>query len=430
MKKTISLLALTAIAVASSALAAPKPIFNGKDLTGWVGEGYVVEDGAITCTPKGHTLRTAKGYTDYILELEYKLPPGGNNGIGIHYLGTGSPSAEGMEIQVLDNSSKNYAKLKDNQFNGSIYHLQAAKKGFLKPVGEWNKQKITVQGDVVIVELNGEVINKANLVEIAKNNRNYRGPKRRSGYICFCGHGSKVQFKNITLDELESGKDRFVDYAQLTPPADLEGFTAVYNKRDLQGFIYSVGDLDHWQPKGHAIHYDGKSTAKDKNLWIEKEYADFELYCDWRWAAPALSQADHPVLLPSGLAKKGADGKPITVRVDDYDSGIYLRGSSKSQINIWNWPCGSGEVYGYRTDGDQPAAIRAGATPSAKADKPAGEWNRFKITLKGDQLTVILNGQEVISKAQLPGMPKSGRIGFQHHGSPIDFTNIYIKELK
>src|SRR5262249_11089810 len=106
-----------------------------------------------------------------------------------------------------------------------------------------------------------------------------------------------------------------------------------------------------------------------------------------------------------------------------------LRGSSKSQVNMWCWPIGSGEVYGYRTDKSMPAEVRAGVTPKMVADNPIGKWNRFIITMKGDRLTVNLNGKKVIDTAQLPGIAKSGPIALQHHGDPIQFRNIYIKEL-
>jgi len=115
--------------------------------------------------------------------------------------------------------------------------------------------------------------------------------------------------------------------------------------------------------------------------------------------------------------------------VDELDSGIYFRGNNRSQVNLWNWPGGSGEVYGYRTNKKHSQAIRAALTPSVKADSPIGEWNRMLITLKGDRLTVILNGQQVIENAQLPGVPAKGKIALQHHGSAIEFANISIKEL-
>jgi hypothetical protein len=99
-------------------------------------------------------------------------------------------------------------------------------------------------------------------------------------------------------------------------------------------------------------------------------------------------------------------------------------------VNIWCWPIGSGEVYGYRTDSAMPAEVKAGVTPKMNTDAPIGEWNRFIITMKGDRLTVSLNGKAVIENAQLPGVPAEGPIALQKHDGAIEFANIYIKELK
>ncbi|MEK6259252.1 MAG: DUF1080 domain-containing protein [Planctomycetota bacterium] len=96
---------------------------------------------------------------------------------------------------------------------------------------------------------------------------------------------------------------------------------------------------------------------------------------------------------------------------------------------MWCRPCGSGEVYGYRTDASQPAEVRAGVTPKKVADKPIGQWNRFLITMKGDRRTVRLNGELVIENAQLPGVAPRGPIALQHHGDPIEFASILIREL-
>jgi hypothetical protein len=126
--------------------------------------------------------------------------------------------------------------------------------------------------------------------------------------------------------------------------------------------------------------------------------------------------------------------------VPDSDSGVYLRGMSKAQVNIWGWPVGSGEVYGYRMDDKMPPAVRAAVVPKKNADKDIGQWNAFEITMRGDRLTVVLNGEEVISSAQLPGIPARGAIALQHHGSKkggvwtsppslVQFRNISIKEL-
>ncbi len=106
------------------------------------------------------------------------------------------------------------------------------------------------------------------------------------------------------------------------------------------------------------------------------------------------------------------------------------------------WPIGSGEVYGYRMDKKMPPEVRAGVTPKKKMDRPRGEWNTFEIKLTGDRLWMNLNGEEVITNAQLPGIPREGPLFLQHHGgwnaaksewtgppSFVQFRNIYLKEL-
>jgi hypothetical protein len=161
---------------------------------------------------------------------------------------------------------------------------------------------------------------------------------------------------------------------------------------------------------------------------------------DWRIKETPYNNTGVPLILPSGLHKLDAKGEEINMTVPDSDSGILLRGSSKAQANIWCWPIGSGEVYGYRMDDKMPADVRRGVTPKVNADKNIGEWNTFEITVKSNVLTVKLNGIVVIDKATLPGLPESGPIGLQHHGekkdgvwvgppSLVQFRNIYIKEL-
>jgi Domain of Unknown Function (DUF1080) len=229
----------------------------------------------------------------------------------------------------------------------------------------------------------------------------------------------------------------------LTASATDEGFVSLFNGQDLTHWIVPEGDGGHWKVVDGVIDYDACSEApgKDKNLWTAKEYGDFTLKIDWR-LKQTTGLYPMPVVLPDGTHKLDDQGQEIKIPTPNADSGIYLRGVGKSQINIWCWPIGSGEVYGYRMDKTMPPAVRAGVTPKVKADKPVGEWNTFHITMKGDRLTVVLNGQTVIDKAQLPGVPAKGKLGLQHHGgknpktgelspasSLIQFRNISIQEL-
>jgi hypothetical protein len=220
-----------------------------------------------------------------------------------------------------------------------------------------------------------------------------------------------------------------------------KGFTSLFNGKDFTNWKVPAGDNGHWKIVDGVIDYDAESEAEDKNLWSEKSYKNFELYVDWRIKETPWKNPNVPLILPSGLHKKNEKGEPITMVVPDSDSGILLRGVGKCQANIWNWPIGSGEVYGYRMDEKMPPEVRRGVTPKVNADKNIGEWNTFKITMKGDRMTVELNGIVVIENALLPEIPESGPIGLQHHGSKKDgewnsppslvqFKNIYVKELK
>lgn len=184
-------------------------LFNGKDFTNWGGEGktekfgYIVKDGVIESTPKCRFLITDQEYENYVLKFEFQLTPGANNGLGIHYPGKGDAAYAGMEIQILDNTHPKYAKLKDYQFHGGLYTLKAAEKGHLMPVGEWNKQTVTINGPKVIVELNGTIVMEANLDEINQANPKHEGAKRRKGHLAFCGHGDIIRLKNLQIRELK-----------------------------------------------------------------------------------------------------------------------------------------------------------------------------------------------------------------------------------
>jgi hypothetical protein len=219
------------------------------------------------------------------------------------------------------------------------------------------------------------------------------------------------------------------------------GFVSLFNGRDFKGWVVPEGDNGHWKIVDGVIDYDAESEApKDKALWSEREYGNFTLKVDWRIKETPYINPNVPIIRPDGTHKKGPDGKEVRMSLPDSDSGIYLRGMPKAQVNIWCWPIGSGEVYGYRMDEKMPAAVRAGVTPKKLADKDVGQWNTFEITMQGDRLTVVLNGERVIENAQLPAIPAKGRAGLQHHGSKRDgkwtsppslvqFRNIEIKEL-
>lgn len=225
-------------------------------------------------------------------------------------------------------------------------------------------------------------------------------------------------------------------------PPKGEGWESLFNGTDLGSFDLQPAQKPMWTVVDGTIDCNPRADVKgDQSIWTKKSFGDYELVVDWR-IKETHGKYNMPVVLPSGLHKKDDKGKDIIERRANADSGLYLRGSSKSQVNIWCWPIGSGEVYGYRMDDKMPPAVRAGVTPSENADNPVGEWNSFHITMKGDRLTVVLNGKTVLDKAELPGIPPRGPIALQHHGgfdpatgkwnsasSLVQFKNFYIRAL-
>lgn len=412
-----------------------RPLFNGQDLSGWVNvncapETFTVRDGIIVSTgiPTG-MLRTDQQYENFILEMEWKhIKPGGNAGLFVHgdpLTAPGTPFARGIEVQILDGrNSDTYTS------HGDVFAIHGATmtpdrphpKGWArclpseqrcKPAGEWNHYRVESRDGTIKLSVNGKEVSGG-----TKCN-----PRR--GYLCLEAEGSECHFRNIKIKELPSSNPPPAEVAELA-----QGFVPLYTGVDLNGWKIDSGHAGHWMPKDWVLAYDGASEAKDKNLWSEKEYGDFVLVVDWRLLGTP-HKKEVPKILPNGDYALKPDGTRQMDEIDDYgDSGIYLRGSSKSQVNMWCWPIGSGEVYGYRNDPKVSAEVRAGVTPKKNADNPPGKWNRFVITMKGDRLTVVLNGQTVIEQAQLPDVAPRGPIALQHHGDKVEFASILIRELK
>ena len=234
-------------------------IFNGKDLDGWAGplDAVKVENGAMVWQEKkGGTPYWNTELSDFQARVEFKLPPGGNNGLAIRYPGTGNTAYEGMcELQVLDDNYEkakdaerdgrvtaallkvldgNYEKVKDaerdgrvaaallkvlddnyekvknkidpRQAHGSAYGMVAAARGYQHPIGEWNFEEVTVKGSTLKVELNGSVILDCDLskvdMETLMAKSKHPGATRTSGFFGFAGHNDPVQFRDVFIKKL------------------------------------------------------------------------------------------------------------------------------------------------------------------------------------------------------------------------------------
>ncbi|NUP96237.1 MAG: DUF1080 domain-containing protein [Planctomycetaceae bacterium] len=408
-----------------------RSLFNNRDLSGWINVNcspstWTVKDGRIECSgfPTG-VLRTDRQYENFVFEMEWRhLVEQGNAGLFIWsdpVTARGQPFTRSVEVQVMTGmEGQGYTSQGDmfpihgatmKPVNGRGGSRAFPTEARAKPGGQWNHYRVTCIDGKIELAVNGKVVTTGT------------DCMPRRGYLCLESEGAPAQFRNLRIKELPAAKPDISGTPGMVCDLD-QGFQSLYNGRDFTGWKFGPEHEGHWKADDWTMSFDGVGT----HLWSAEEFGDFELLCDWRWSGPA-HDADLPVILPSGeyVIENGQQKKQ---RVQECgDSGIYLRGNDKSQVNIWCWPIGSGEVYGYRTDGSMSAAVRAGVTPRVNADAPLGEWNRFHITMKGSRLTVVLNGETVIENAELPGVPARGALALQQHGSPIQFANLYIKKL-
>jgi hypothetical protein len=186
-------------------------LFDGTNLDQWVGNksGYIVKDGAVEVDPfveNAGNLYTKDEFDNFIYRFEFQLTPGANNGIGIRAPLEGDAAYVGMEIQVLDNEAPKYKDLHIYQYHGSVYGVIPAKRGFLLPTGEWNKEEIVANGNKIKVTLNGTVILEGDIKAASKNgtldHKEHPGLLRKTGHIGFLGHGDIVRFRNMRIKKL------------------------------------------------------------------------------------------------------------------------------------------------------------------------------------------------------------------------------------
>jgi hypothetical protein len=182
----------------------------------WMGNttDYTIAEGNMVVDPKlgsRGNLYTKDEYSDFVFRFEFKLTPGANNGLGIRAPLEGDAAYTGIEMQILDNDADIYKDLEVYQYHGSAYGILPAKRGYLKPVGEWNYEEVIVKGPKIKVVLNGTTILDGDLTEARKkgtlDHKDHPGIHRNTGHIGFLGHGSKLAFRNIRIKDLSKNNN-------------------------------------------------------------------------------------------------------------------------------------------------------------------------------------------------------------------------------
>ncbi len=379
-------LCLIFLVAAGGALAADDgfvPLFNGRDLSGWVNancapETWSVREGVIHCTgfPTG-ALRTERQYENFILELEWRhLTSGGNSGVflwGTPIAAPGVPFLRGIEVQVLDHGyAEQYEKdtgRKPDWFttHGDVFPIHGAT---MKPFGrhngmrsfpseersrrfpEWNHYRIVCTNGVIRLSVNGREVSGG-------EDCNYR-----KGYLALESEGSPVEFRNMRIKELPSSGAS----AELTAPLD-QGWRSLFTGLDLRGWKTNAVAATRWRVRGERLTIAPGQASSASDLWTATDFGDAEFILDCRPAKPA--EGSSPVV-------------PIVV----------WRGVELPLI---------------------------GATP--------GVYQRFIIAGRGRQVTVQRANQEP-QQINLPtDAPGRGPLGLRDTGGAGEFMNFYVREL-
>ncbi len=425
-----------------------RPLFNGRDLTGWIGDvdNYEVVDGAIRCRPgQGGNLFTKDEYGDFVARLEFQLPPGGNNGLAVRYDGQGRPHLDGLELQVLDSEHPKYAKLDARQYHGSVYGLVPAHRGYLRPTGEWNYQQVTVRGSHIRVELNGTTIVDADLSEVkeSKDGPLPPGVKRTSGHFGFAGHNDPVAFRNISIRDLPG--------SPATPPArdaairPTDGPIKLFNGRNLAGLYTWLEDSRYADPKQVFTVADGILRISGDGyggLITNQAYRDYHLIVEFKWGEKtwhgrADRTRDSGVLLHAWGPDGGYGNKWMaSVEAQIIEGGVgdilVLTGTdpltgrkfpvsltaevTKDRDGETVWKQGgerqtfsSGRINWFGRDPDWVDEI--GFRGKNDVESPLGEWTRLEVIADGNRLTYKVNGVTVNQAVDVN--PSSGKLLLQ-----------------
>lgn len=402
-------------------------IFNGQDLTGWTGavENYEVKNGSIVCkSGKGGNLLTEQEYSDFVARMEFKLPPAGNNGLAIRYSGTGSPHLDGMcELQVLDSESPKYTNLDKRQYHGSAYGLVAAHRGYLRPVGEWNFQQVTVVGSTIKVELNGFTILDTDLSQVKETMKNEPHPNinRKKGYFGFAGHSDPVAFRNIAIRELSSGEN-VVPISPKNEPIKL------FNGKNLDGFYTWIQGDGYDDPRQVFTIQDGLLRISGDGyggLITKQTYRDYHLIIEFKWGETTWGNRknaarDSGILVhchgPDGslgpwMASveaqiiEGGVGDILVLSGKDPDTGDPIKTTltvettrDRDGERVWKKDGKRETLNGGRINWwgrDVDWADKVGFRGREDVESPFGEWTRMDVICDGGHIVCHVNGQMV-----------------------------------
>ncbi|MGE3310081.1 MAG: family 16 glycoside hydrolase [Limisphaerales bacterium] len=356
-----------------------EPLFNGRDLAGWVNVNcapgtWTVADGVIRCTgaPIGE-LRTVRMYQNFVLELEWRhLKAKGNAGVFVWadaLTARGQPFIRGVEVQVLDGREG-----PGHTSDGDIFPIHGARmvpmngrggdRAFptekrVKPSPEWNHYRIECVDGAISLAVNGKVVTRGTEAS------------PRKGYICLESEGSPAEFRGLRIRELPAKAALRPD--QIAIPD--EHHRSLYNGVDLAGWRdVDPAEPTAWKPRDWVLASDGGEAGRP--MISTDSHGDGVWVIDWRW--------------------------PDANRVGDWKALLRPRGVDLVPV-----------LAGFPADWEQPA----------------GQWNRGVFRFRGNRLEVEINGRALNEGIVIHDAPATGGTVLWAPLRPVEVANLFLKAL-
>ncbi len=388
-----------------------KPLFNGKNLDGWVnvnchpGTFFVKGDEIITTgTPTGF-LRTEKQYENFVLEFDWmhvEKEKMANSGLfvwGDPLPAVGTPYTRGIEVQVLINFAP-----KDGwaTSHGDIFSIHGARcvpdrvhpvnpkmerclpsENRVKGGGEWNHYKVTANDGAIKLEVNGKEVSG-----VSKCNP-------RKGYMALESEGAECHFKNIKIKELPSTNPKPEECAKVA-----EGHKSLFTGLDLKGWKADDMTKKGWTARDGVLVAKKADKVANPHLITSNSYEDVELVFDWKMPDRVAGTTE----LPTGSVAL-RDEKNRGIRLGIFGDGVLLlTGPSSDEIKF-----------------------------AKKPKVTVNGWNRGELSVKGTTVNLRVNGEQVVKDHVI-----KNEGNFDAGGGPIslsanpatEFRNLFVRELK
>ena len=373
-----------------------KPLFNGKDLAGWVnancapGTFFVKGDEVVTTGKPTGFLRTDKQYENFVAEFEWmhvNTKEVGNSGFFVWadpLPAVGTPYTRGIEVQVLVNLEKPgfYTS------HGDLFSIWGAtcrpdrphpngwsrclpSENHCKGGGEWNRYKVVANDGSIKLHVNGKEVSGVSAC------------KPRKGYLALESEGAECHFRNLKIEELPTTNPKADEIAE-----EAKGHVNLFTGLDLAGWKADDEAKKHWTPRDWGLRFDGKGEA----LPTEAKYGAAEFVADFRFPTAKDGGAS--------FCQFAFAGRP--------DAAVRLSVARDGKVKA-----GAG------------GATHEGAFEGLK---PAGEWNRLRAALAGDTLTATINGREAATFKD-EAVRGEGRFQLSADGA-MEFGNLFVREDK